>query len=380
MNFGFLCALDWEDTLKRELETDFLASSVISPAPGLISCDDQAVFRERSPIFARQWLPNLQEVQGTSIKDLVKNLGPKVDAILDSTPSTWNLQVHTPDLFTESGEKYKFMAGRAEMIKSAFLERMRTYRRRTMERFLPEGENPAFANHILIQLVPTSPSQLWLSDTLFFQCENQAANQSADQADDSRFKSVPSEAGTFLRGMAPLPFSLRNGPGLVVHDPQAPCRSYYKIKEVWLQAGFGPKRQSTCVDLGAAPGGWTWAALQRGARVIAIDAGDLKNHVATHPECQHSRDNGYAFLPDNTVDWMFCDMIVRPMATLGLLDRWLSAGLCRNFVVNVKFRGKDPTDIVKTIRDMAQRFSLTKLLIRHLYHDRNEITLIGSTL
>ncbi|GAB1353542.1 hypothetical protein MASR1M12_22780 [Erysipelotrichia bacterium] len=55
------------------------------------------------------------------------------------------------------------------------------------------------------------------------------------------------------------------------------------------------------------------------------------------PRCEHSIDNGYAYMPQKTVDWMFCDMIVKPMSTLGLLDRWLGAKAHRRFVVNVKF-------------------------------------------
>ena len=141
-----------------------------------------------------------------------------------------------------------------------------------------------------------------------------------------------------------------------------------------------PKKGEVCVDLGAAPGGWTWAALNRGARVVAVDVADLKRHVENHPRCEHSLDNGYSFMPSKTVDWLFCDMIVKPMATLGLLERWLEQKACRKFVVNVKFRGKQPESILTAIQELKDKYQIPELIIRHLYYDRNEITLIGGKL
>ena len=154
-------------------------------------------------------------------------------------------------------------------------------------------------------------------------------------------------------------------------------RAAYKLEEL-IERDRLLKPGMVVVDLGAAPGGWTWAALKRGARVIAVDFADLKAHVESHPRCEHSLDNGYAFMPTRPVDWMFCDMIVRPLATLGLLDRWLEQKACRKFVVNVKFRGKEPETILAAIEELRQKHQLSRLIIKHLYYDRNEITLIGS--
>jgi len=81
-------------------------------------------------------------------------------------------------------------------------------------------------------------------------------------------------------------------------------------------------------------------------------------------------------MPEKAVDWLLCDMIVRPMATIGLVERWLEAGMCRGFVVNVKFRGKDPSSILNAIEKLGKRFALDRLRVKHLFHDRNEITLI----
>jgi 23S rRNA (cytidine2498-2'-O)-methyltransferase len=221
-----------------------------------------------------------------------------------------------------------------------------------MERYSPWEEINSRRPCIVIQALMTNNDRLWISIT-------------------RRFKT---ERGRFV------PFLWQGSPGMVPHDPQAPCRSYYKLEEAWLQSGIFPRRGEICVDLGAAPGGWTWAALKRGARVVAVDAADLKPHVEKHPKCEHLTDNGYAYMPSRTVDWLFCDMIVRPMATLGLLERWLEAKACRKFVVNVKFRGKEPESILSAVRQLQEKCRIRDLVVRHLYYDRNEITLVGGSL
>jgi 23S rRNA (cytidine2498-2'-O)-methyltransferase len=303
-------------------------------------------------VFARQWLPECVEVRGESIADLVQELGRAIDPHLDQNPLPWTFQSCTPDLYTEESTTYEHLRGRPALLTEKFLVRMSTYRRRAMERYQEWSVIDDRRPCLVIQAVLTDSGSLWVSVT-------------------RRFKTG---RGRFV------PLLWKTSPGLVMHDPLAPCRSYYKIEEAWLQTGVFPRKGETCVDLGAAPGGWSWAALKRGAGVIAVDFADLKDHVEKHPRCEHSRDNGYAFMPARTVDWMFCDMIVKPMATLGLLDRWLEHKACRRFVVNVKFRGKQPASILAAVKELQEKHQIPQLIVRHLYFDRNEITLIGGQL
>ncbi|NCB37536.1 MAG: hypothetical protein EOM80_02095 [Erysipelotrichia bacterium] len=349
---GFLCGEGWEEALCQELAANEKENNYYSPAPGLVVGSKDSSNLVFEPVFARQWLPNCVEVRGASIADLIQALGKTVDTYLDESPLPWTFQCFTPDLYAEDSTRYEHLCGRPALLYERFIERMSTYRRRAMERFQKWGDIDEKRPCLIIQTVLVGPDRLWISVS-------------------KRFKT---EHGRFV------PFLWQNSPGLIAHDPLAPCRSYYKIEEAWQQTGIYPRKGETCVDIGAAPGGWTWAALKRGAKVIAVDFADLKKHVENHPNCEHSLDNGYAFMPRKTVDWLFCDMIVKPMATLGLLDRWLEQKACRKFVVNVKFRGKQPASILAAIKDLREKHRIPELIIRHLYFDRNEITLIGGKL
>ncbi len=75
----------------------------------------------------------------------------------------------------------------------------------------------------------------------------------------------------------------------------APSRSTLKLAEA-LVTFLGDREPDLlragmrAVDLGAAPGGWTWQLAQRGLRVTAVDNGALKGEVAqdslvTHVRC-----------------------------------------------------------------------------------------------
>jgi 23S rRNA (cytidine2498-2'-O)-methyltransferase len=345
---GFLCREGWEETLAREIAACDPAATPVSPAPGFVVCPPAPGRPLQDLTFALQWLPNAIEVSAPSIKTIVQAIGQFADRAVGTAQEPWSFRAFTPDAYTLGGEVHRRLWPRARRIGDAFLARMRTYRRRTFERFCAEPEDEAGESRVLLQVLLVRRNRAWLS--------------ASDRLT--------------LRGGRRVPVLWPGGPR-VPEDPRAPSRSSFKIEEAWLEAGCAPSAGDVCVDLGAAPGGWTYAALKRGARVYAIDAADLAPIVEGHPLCEHRRDNGYSFLPERRVDWLLCDMIVRPLATLGLLERWLAARACSRFVVNVKFRGKDPATILGAAASVAQRHCLADFAVRQLYYDRNEVTLIG---
>ena len=159
-------------------------------------------------------------------------------------------------------------------------------------------------------------------------------------------------------------------------DPQAPSRSYLKAEEAYAVLGEGPSEGQTVADLGAAPGGWSYSAAKRGARVTAIDNGPLKGGALGHPLIAHLTQDAFKY-EAAPVDWLFCDMVEDPDRVLDLTARWLSEGRCRRFVVNLKFGRLDPLPLLRRAR-AALEPRCAVLKIRHLFHDREEVTLAGS--
>lgn len=168
--------------------------------------------------------------------------------------------------------------------------------------------------------------------------------------------------------------AIAGGQKRMADDPQAPSRSYLKVEEAYGLLGREPASGETVADLGAAPGGWSYSAAKRGALVVAVDNGPLKGG-AIHAGITHKAEDAFKFAPDPAVDWLFCDMVEDPDRITELLGRWLDRGWCRRFIVNLKFGRHDPLRVLSGAERLRPKCSL--LRARHLFHDREELTLVG---
>ena len=153
-------------------------------------------------------------------------------------------------------------------------------------------------------------------------------------------------------------------------DP--PGRAYLKLWETFTLLGRRPQPGELCVDLGAAPGGWTWVLASLGCRVFSIDKAPLDPRVQRMPEVNHCIGSGFALDPRITgpVDWLFSDMICYPEKLLDTVLRWLEAGACRNIVCTLKFQSE-------TDHETARRFaSIPGGSLRHLSCNKHELTFV----
>lgn len=165
----------------------------------------------------------------------------------------------------------------------------------------------------------------------------------------------------------------------------APSRSTLKLEEAlltllddgererWLKAGM------TAVDLGAAPGGWTWQLVRRSLRVTAIDNGPMAASLLDSGLVTHLREDGFRYRPLSTVDWLVCDMVEQPRRVAARIAEWLASGWCRHAIFNLKLPMKKRYDEVnlchRLIGDAITAAGLRfEWRARHLYHDREEIT------
>jgi 23S rRNA (cytidine2498-2'-O)-methyltransferase len=169
--------------------------------------------------------------------------------------------------------------------------------------------------------------------------------------------------------------SLAPGGRLRAHVPgDRPSRSARKLAEAFAWLGVAPEAGEVCVDLGAAPGGWTYVLLERRARVIAIDPGKLDPDLMSRKGLTYIGGNAFDFVPDEPVDWLFCDMVFRPVEVARLLARWAREHLATMLVANFKLPMKRKAETVLEIRAMLESGGWKGIRSRQLYHDRDEIT------
>ncbi|MCK5802222.1 MAG: rRNA methyltransferase [Lentisphaeria bacterium] len=163
----------------------------------------------------------------------------------------------------------------------------------------------------------------------------------------------------------------------------APSRSFLKVEEAYGILGREPTAGEAVVDLGAAPGGWSFSAAERGANVLAIDNGELTDGAARHARIQHLQEDAFLYRPEGhrPYDWLFCDLIENPYLVLeDILIPWINNRGCRRFVVNLKVGKKDPVELLRKLRENSIDSPIARcdlLRVRQLYHDREEITCCG---
>ena len=153
-------------------------------------------------------------------------------------------------------------------------------------------------------------------------------------------------------------------------DP--PGRAYLKLWEVFTLLGARPAAHELCVDLGSAPGGWTWVLASCGSRVISVDKAPLAAHIAAMPNVHYVQSSAFALEPEELgqVDWLCCDVACYPNRLLKMIRRWLEAGNCRNFVCTVKLQGEPDQHSLSALA------AVPGARLIHLSHNRHELTWI----
>ncbi len=165
----------------------------------------------------------------------------------------------------------------------------------------------------------------------------------------------------------------------------APSRSALKLEEAFLV--FLSESETTrafragmrAVDLGAAPGGWTWQLVHRGLYVTAVDNGPMDERLMAGGEVEHIRADGFYYRPAQPVEWMVCDIAEKPRRVAGLLVHWLTEGWCQRTVFNLKLPMKKRYQEVELCLDMVRQALMEAELnmvvrCKQLYHDREEVT------
>lgn len=186
--------------------------------------------------------------------------------------------------------------------------------------------------------------------------------------------STSTSASPWPRGIARLKF-----PG------DAPSRSTLKLEEAFLgflnederATALSPARRA--VDLGACPGGWTYQFVRRGIRTIAVDNGPMDEKLMSSGLVEHLRVDGFKFSPPRPMDWMVCDMVEQPKKVAELALNWWQTQSAKRMIFNLKLPMKKRWNEVAEIRTVLEEQLRSsgrpfKLLMKHLYHDREEIT------
>jgi 23S rRNA (cytidine2498-2'-O)-methyltransferase len=149
-----------------------------------------------------------------------------------------------------------------------------------------------------------------------------------------------------------------------------PSRAYLKLWEALVRCGKWPLPGETCLDAGASPGGWTWALARLGAAVTAVDRAPLEDRVLAMPGVTALKHDAFTLSPEDLgpVDWVFSDVICYPPRLYEWIQKWLAAGLCKNFVCTIKMQGEADYETTRLFAEISGS------AVVHLHHNKHELT------
>ena len=295
-------------------------------------------------MFARQALPEAQLVAGGSVRALAEEIFAAVEATLDRWPGPFT--VHA----LAHAEPPPGLASRAALVAREALALVGARRRRASRRRRPPEEAAAALDGrwLLVQILALGRDRFAVS------------------------AAPPRQLPMGGLDLAPWP----GGDAPVAIDRAPPSRAYQKLEEAFAWMRAAPRAGQTCVDLGAAPGGWTATALKRGARVLAVDRAPLAAPLPRHPNVTSVIGNAFTFRATGPVDWLLCDVVCEPPRSLALCDAWLSRGLCHNLVVTVKFKGRAGYGVLAELPALFERVRPAFARVKQLAHNKNEVTVM----
>ncbi len=162
-----------------------------------------------------------------------------------------------------------------------------------------------------------------------------------------------------------------NGEPAFVEDREGPpSRAYLKLWEALTRLGRHPVPGERCLDLGAAPGGWSWVLARLGAKVEAVDKAPLDPRVTAMPGVTMRPESAFGIDPaaEAPVDWLFSDVICYPARLLALVRRWIAAGTARHIVCTIKFQGETDHQVA------AEFAAIEGAVVFHGAHNKHELT------
>ncbi|MGY0558129.1 MULTISPECIES: 23S rRNA (cytidine(2498)-2'-O)-methyltransferase RlmM [unclassified Lysobacter] len=173
-------------------------------------------------------------------------------------------------------------------------------------------------------------------------------------------------------------------PRLRMHA-DAPSRSALKLEEALLTLLDDNERKGLlrdnmqAVDLGAAPGGWSWVMVRHGMLVTAVDNGPMREQLLESGRVEHIRADGFQWQPRRPVDWMVCDMVEQPRRVADRMATWFREGWCKYAVFNLKLPMKKRWEETRICLEAFEHQTHRPMVIRarQLFHDREEITVLA---
>lgn len=176
------------------------------------------------------------------------------------------------------------------------------------------------------------------------------------------------------------------GVGHVTIPPEAPSRAWAKIEEAIRWSGSTPRAGEHAVELGSAPGGASFALLERGLHVHGVDPGAMDPRVTGYAGASGNRFTHHAVpaaevarkdLP-RTYEWLASDVNLAPMVALKYVERFvaLAHGGLRGAFITLKLNDDGVFEALPRLAARIAKLGAKRVRYTQLPSHRSEIVAI----
>lgn len=154
-------------------------------------------------------------------------------------------------------------------------------------------------------------------------------------------------------------------------------RAELKLREACNEFPLEVPVGGRALDLGAAPGGWSYVLGEQCRQVVAVDPAELDPRVAELPAVTHVRQRAEEYLAGATepFDLVVCDMNLHPLEAAALVNQaapLLPAGA--PVVMTIKFQTRQRRRHVEEVLTVLSE-AYDEFQVQHLPHNGKETTL-----
>ena len=178
-------------------------------------------------------------------------------------------------------------------------------------------------------------------------------------------------------------------PGGVPHvtiPEAAPSRAWAKIEEAIRWSGLVPRAGEHAIELGSAPGGASFALLERGLNVHGVDPGAMDPRVMAYAGASGNRFTHHALpaaevarkdLP-RTYEWLASDVNLAPMVALKYVERFvaLAHGGLRGAFITLKLNDDGIFEALPRLAARIAKLGAQRVRYTQLPSHRSEIVAI----
>lgn len=156
-------------------------------------------------------------------------------------------------------------------------------------------------------------------------------------------------------------------------------RAEFKLLEAFECFDLDLSKMGTAADLGAAPGGWTNALLNKGFKVTAIDPANMDSELLKNPKLKHYKEMTQTYLTrglDTHFDLIVNDMKMDVVQSASITNEFEHV-LSENGLIIMTFKLPNKftyLNIKLGIEELSKCYDF--VTARQLFHNRSEITVL----